>query len=194
MKLKFNGASVFRTGQRLFLGTKSKTKTKKEANVKVNLSQQDRARWRRLLALVELFIKEQQGITEKAGFTLTGEPQTELRLDAQEKALLTALFKIVVLHFGTGRDISTIEESQLPTGVNAKDKQFARDTIERWQDEAKKFASEQPDSPPAVILEPTPSRKRIDKFYENNAVVGKGGREAYLPPPVLLAEREEQSK
>ena len=108
MTLKFNGQHVFRTGQRLVLETKPKTK--KEDNVKVNLSQQDQGRWSRLITLIETFFSEQLAISGKPDFQLQQPPQTELTpLSEQEKTFLNALFNITVGYFQTGVDISAVE-------------------------------------------------------------------------------------
>lgn len=195
MKLRFNGQHVMRTGQRLILGTKPKTKTKKEDTVKIqSISQHDRGRWSRLVTLVETFFSEQLAISGREDFKLSGNPKTELQIDTQERNLLTALWKVTIAHFNTGRDISTIEETQLPT--NAAARQFAKDTIARLRDQDKSWAAEQPAPAPAVLLAKTETRKRVEDWYEKPGTIktnvnGVQGMESYAPPPVLLAKPKE---
>lgn len=195
MQLKFNGRYVFRTGQCITQIFKTTTKQQKEDTVKIqSISQKDQARWSRLITLVETFFTEQVAMSGRNDFTLSGNPKTELNIDTQERNLLTALFKVTVAHFNSGRDVSSVSEFQLPT--NAADRQFARDTIARLKDEDKKWLSEQPDSPPAALLAKTESQKRIDKHYadEKNVITNKSGEQAFLPPPCLLAPLTEVEK
>lgn len=196
MGLKFNGKAVMRTGQRLALQFKTTVKQKKEDKVRTqSISQEDQARWTRLVTLVEMFFFEQVAISGKEDFKLSGSPKTELNIDTQEKALLTALFKVIVLHFNTGRDVSSVKEFQLPT--NAKDREFARDTIERLRDQDKKWLSEQPGPAPSVLLAKTESQERIDKHYadDKNVITDeRSGRESFLPPPCLLAPLTQEER
>ena len=199
MPLKFGGKAVMRIGQRLTFGTKpNKQQNKKEDN-KVkhqSISQHDQGRWSRLITLVQTFFSEQVAMSGRDDFVLSGTPTTELNIDSQERDLLTALFKVTVLHFQTGRDISSVKEFQLPTSTNAADKQFAEETLARWKYEAKRFASEQPDAPPALLLAKTEAQKRIDAHYadEKNVITNESGQEAFVPPPCLLAPLTEEER
>ena len=115
MTLKYGGQHVFRTGQRLVLGTKPKTKPKQKEDSAVN--------------------------------------------DAAKTIINT----------------------------------LAEGILNRMQDEKQRLAASQPDPPPPVILEPTEVQKEVRAHYEDkiNTVHSASGREAYLPPPVLLAPMKE---
>ncbi len=191
MELKYNGQYVFRT-QRSAINPESETK--KEDTMKVNLSQQERGRWGRLITLIETFFSEQLAFSNKPDFQLQQPPQTELApLSAQERGFLNDLFKVTVGYFQTGADISAIEGFQLPTSTNEKNKEFVQAIRDRVAEEKRQLADAQPDPPEPVLLERTESQKEIDQHYDDkrNTITSESGREAYLPPPVLLAEREE---
>ena len=196
MPLKFAGKAVMRVGQRLILQTKPKTKTEKEKQVKIqSISQEDQGRWGRLLQLVQVFFDEQLAVSGKDDFVLSGNPKTELKLDAKEKALMTALFKVIVFHFNTGADVSSVAEFQLPTSTN---KQFAQAIRDRVAEEKRQLADAQPDPPPAVLLAPTPTRKLIEEHYEKPGTIktnvnGVQGMESYAPPPCILSPVEKEA-
>ena len=149
--------------------------------MKQNLSQKEQGRWSRLLTLIETFFSEQLAISGKPDFQLQTPPQTELTpLSEEERSFLNDLFNTTARYFQTGAEVSSVD-------ANEKNKQFARDTISRWKDEQRSWASEQPAPAPLVLLAKTETREEIDKFYENNTVKSESGREAYLPPPCILA-------
>ena len=64
------------------------------------------------------------------------------------------------------------------------------------EDQTRQLAQLQPDPPPACLLAPTESQKRVDDWYARSETVktnagGIQGMESYEPPPILFAEREE---
>lgn len=84
------------------------------------------------------------------------------------------------------RNAEKVLINTLAKGLIARDKEA--------NDQVKQLAALHPAEPPPVLLEKTPIQKEIEEFYENNTVTSASGREAYAPPPVLLAPLTEEEK
>lgn len=70
--------------------------------------------------------------------------------------------------------------------------QEVNDWAARMRDNQKQLAEEQPDSPPAVLLAKTETKKRVEDWYEKPGTIktnvnGVKGLESFQPPPILLA-------
>ncbi len=74
----------------------------------------------------------------------------------------------------------------LARGINASAKED--------EDQLKQLAALYPDPPPPVLLAKTKTQEMIEEHYKSNTITSRSGREAYTPPPVLLAEVTPEEK